>query len=552
MKKFIILSFLLSILTCKKQINIEETWTKPRLSSNEQLANYVERISNENKINFDDVNNQTAYIPSMCYTKTENKHNPCYTCHNIGKEPNYNRDVTALFVYNFPESSNENPWKNLFITKTKNYSSEEMKNYIQTDNYLDVNGEITLQKNLPKDWKGYVPDCYFNFDKEGFDKDKEANLTGWRAYRYYPFPGTFFPTNGSIGDVMIRLPKYFAQDEDGNFNLEVYKANLSILETSIKQRNINSESIDEKKIDYDLNFDGIKTQTEKVSFIFPDKKFTYVGLAKKLLEEKKIYLSGGLFPIGTEFLHSVRYIESDNDISLAKRFKELRYMRKHNYYNYAELYSFMMEEAKETKFKDRNLPENFEGDFQTGLYTGRGWTMQGFIEDKKGNLRPQTKEETLFCVGCHSGLGATKDGVFSFDRKIEDKNDSWKHWKDKGLKNQSEKKIVSNNNTIGEYAFYLEMNHAGDEFRANSEIINNFFDSNNKLKPDNKEKLSNDISSLLYPSANRANELNKAYRRIVEEQTYSLGRDSVIKSPTTVFKQVPKGQTTGLTLPEIH
>ena len=60
---------------------------------------------------------------------------------------------------------------------------------------------------------------YFNFDNEGFDKDLKNNYTGWRAFAYYPFLGTFWPTNGSTDDVLIRLPETFWKDKNGNFNL---------------------------------------------------------------------------------------------------------------------------------------------------------------------------------------------------------------------------------------------------------------------------------------------------------------------------------------------
>ena len=35
----------------------------------------------------------------------------------------------------------------------------------------------------------------------------ESTGSDWRTVRYQPFPGAFWPTNGSTGDVFIRLPK---------------------------------------------------------------------------------------------------------------------------------------------------------------------------------------------------------------------------------------------------------------------------------------------------------------------------------------------------------
>src|SRR6185312_7951444 len=83
-------------------------------------------------------------------------------------------------------------------------------------------------------------------------------------FRYKPFPGTFWPTNGSTDDVMIRLPRFFRSDAQGVENREIYKANLAILETAlgvgdkVPDEKIlrRVESIDESVVGLDLNGDG--------------------------------------------------------------------------------------------------------------------------------------------------------------------------------------------------------------------------------------------------------------------------------------------------------
>lgn len=86
--------------------------------------------------------------------------------------------------------------------------------------YTKTIGDIIVAKkleNLPKEWdvkhnekwNGYIPDCYHNFDKDGLDKNKKVNYTGWVAFAYMPFLGTFWPTNASTDDVLIRLSKKF-------------------------------------------------------------------------------------------------------------------------------------------------------------------------------------------------------------------------------------------------------------------------------------------------------------------------------------------------------
>ena len=111
--------------------------------------------------------------------------------------------------------------------------------YVRESNYFSQEGNITLAMELPNEWKGYRPDCYFNFDEEGLDQDKEGGYTGWRAFRYYPVLGTFWPTNGSTDDVLIRLDTLFTQDENNTFDKEVYRLNLAIVEALVKQKRMN-------------------------------------------------------------------------------------------------------------------------------------------------------------------------------------------------------------------------------------------------------------------------------------------------------------------------
>ncbi len=68
---------------------------------------------------------------------------------------------------------------------------------------------------MTQKWSGYTPDCYFNFDDEGFDREYNGTYTGWRAFAYYPFLGTFWPTNGSTDDVLIRLSDSFRKKAGG-------------------------------------------------------------------------------------------------------------------------------------------------------------------------------------------------------------------------------------------------------------------------------------------------------------------------------------------------
>ncbi|MEA2028486.1 MAG: hypothetical protein U9N49_05875 [Campylobacterota bacterium] len=523
--------------------------------------------------------NQSAYITSQCYTKTIDAngkaHNPCFSCHINSKAPNYIDDPDLQESYDMSEYSKVNRFTNLFKDRSNavaKISDEEILTYIRKDNYKENARLLLADKlthSLPKEWDvnnngkwdGYTPDCYFNFDHEGFDKDLDGNDTGWRAFGYYPFLGTFWPTNGSMDDVLIRLPEEFRKDESGVVDVEVYKINLSIVEALIKQKDVSLEiNVDENKYGVDLDQDGnlsiatkvvfkwIKPQYDTATQTIQNFSMSYVGRAKALLLTNEVLIAPGLYPNNTEFLHSVRYIDIDENsttIKMAARMKELRYGKKTSWNSYPQLYNASMAEIKE-KDAFPNRLRTILGDSEQGLQTGLGWVYQGFIEDINGNLRPQNYEETQYCIGCHSGIGAIADSTFVFQRKFDTKHfqKGWYHWsQDKeGLKNITEPKTKDGRY---EYTLYLEKNGAGDEFRSNMEVINKFFD-NGTLKNNEVEKLHNDISHLLYPSTPRALELNKAYRVIVDEQSFIYGRDAHVKPIENVHKEVEEGESTGV------
>jgi len=524
--------------------------------------------------------NQSAYITSQCYTKTIDAngkaHNPCFSCHTHSTKPNYIDDADLQEHYDMSAYSKTNRFTNLFKDRTEavaKISNEEILAYVREDNYKQNNKLLLsdkLTQNLPKawdvngngKWDGYSPDCYFDFDSEGFDRDPSGNFTAWRAFGYYPFLGTFWPTNGSMDDVLIRLPQVFREESNGSYSHEVYKINLAIVEALIKQKDIPLElSVDENKYGVDLNQDGHLTTANKIVFhwIKPQYDITtntlqnfsmsYVGKARELLVRNELHIAPGLYPKNTEFLHSVRYIDMDEtntNIKMAVRMKELRYGKKVAWNSYGQLQNAALSEIKEKDVFPNRL-RTIVGNSETGLQTGLGWVYQGFIEDAKGNLRPQNYEETQYCIGCHSGIGAIADSTFVFQRKFDSSHfqKGWYHWsQDKsGLKNITEPKTKD---AQFEYSFYLEKNGAGDEFRSNTEVINKFFDESGKLKSSEVEKLHNDISHLLYPSTQRALELNKAYKVIVDEQSFIYGRDAHIKPIKNVHKELEEGESTGL------
>ncbi|MBD3611240.1 MAG: hypothetical protein HUJ13_02270 [Hydrogenovibrio crunogenus] len=518
-------------------------------------------------------NNKAAYIPAQCYTKTRSKrgqvHNPCFSCHTVGKEPNYIDDSAFQMAYDFRTYSRTNRWRNLFKDRSaavKAISDEDILKYVQSSNYFDAEGNIRLaflENNVPsewdvnqnKRWDGYVPDCFFNFDSEGFDVTPEGHDSGWRAFAYSPFLGTFWPTNGSADDVLIRLPESMRQTEAGLYSRIVYRLNLAIVEAMIMRKNIAIPTTDESVYQVDLNRNGVLDMAKEVVYRWAPTKgqyMSYVGKAKQLQKKGRIHLAAGLYPEGTEFLHTVRYlnVNSDQKIELAPRVKELRYSYKQSWNNYSQLNSAAMGEVIEgDQFPDRL--RTITGNSETGVINGLGWVYQGFIEDKAGHLRPQTYEESVSCIGCHSGLSVTTDSSFAFARKLEGSNfqAGWFHWSQKGLSGLKEPQWKDGR---WEYTQYLLENHSGNEFRNNEEVKNKFFDSKGILKPAEVETLHHNIAHLLEPSTERALTLNKAYKVIVEEQSYIYGREPHVHPLNdTVWDVIPDGETTGVDAPII-
>jgi len=523
---------------------------------------------NEQNLTSKSMRNEAAYIPSQCYTNTEDEngaiHNPCYSCHIASKAPNYADDGDLQLAYSFPEHANTNRWENLFKDRESSIlaiGDPDILDYVRHDNYLDKKGEIKLAKVLPdvpegwdfngdNQWRGFTPDCYYNFDEQGFDHDPQGQYTGWRAFAYTPFLGTFWPTNGSTDDVLIRLGKSFRTLENGDESLEVYKINLAIVEAMITRSDVAIDPVDETLYNVDLDKNGDIGTAHKIHYDWApleDRTMSYVGQAKPLQAEGKLHLAAGLFPETTEFLHSVRYIDIDENgnTKMAARMKELRYAKKISWRTYSELKLAHDHEVKEENdFPDRLEP--FIGDVEAGLRNGEDWVYQGFIEDASGELRPQTYEETVFCMGCHSNLGATTDDIFSFPHKLPARDvyqQGWYHWTQKDLKNTPE---PLRSDGRFEYSYYLENNQAGDEFRENDEVIKRFFDKAGNLKPDEIEKLHSDVTHLLSPSKERALTLNKAYKVIVDEQSFIEGRDAIVKPPRNIHESVTDEQPSGV------
>lgn len=466
--------------------------------------------------------NREAVIPAMCYTRTESVNNPCYVCHqnSISGRENVMNDGGLQEAYSFSDAGLKNHWSNLFIDRSKDVaaiSDAEIDAWIKQDNYSELEGRLEAA-----DFKGWKPDLKNlhlgagAFDKEGFARDGSL----WVSYNYKPLPSTFWPTNGSTDDVMIRLGQRFRLDKDEKFSMDIYKANLAILEANFKGlEKITSWPIDENKVGVDLN------QDNKLSVVDEIKKLdSYVGLAA---DE---YLDTHLYPANTEFLHTVRYVGIDNEGNVynSARMKEVRYMKKWKVYAKPVLARHYLLESYEKEAG--NLPgyRNI-GDY--GLDNGSGWSIHGFIENKSGRLRAATHEENFFCMGCHNSVGATIDKTFSFARKVDGK-EGWGYINLKGMPD-----APNMGEDLGEIATYLKRAGGGGEFRSNAEMQARWFDQSGQLDLAKLAK-ARDVHDLIVPSPERARELNKAYKVIVDQQTFVYGRDATVTPPKNVYKEV--------------
>lgn len=512
----------------------------------------------------------SPYIPAQCYTKPVSNsgqvNNSCFACHTESKRPNYLNDSDVQLNYSFPEEAVKNPWLNMFKDRTQEIAEiddDAILAYVRQSNYLTLDGMLTLNKHLKQNqskydsnnngkWDGYTPDSYFNYDHQGFDKTPEGEYTGWRTYAYYPLPGGFMPTNGSTDDVSIRLAPAFRKNQQGQFDLTVYIVNLAIVEALIKEQDIQIDPVDEKRLGVDLDKNGELSTASIVRYEWAPLKgkfMSYVGQAKQHLAENKVHLSAKLFPEGTEFLHSVRYLDLDehDQVTMSARMKELRYAKKQFWMSYYQLEELVEKEIKERHdFPDRT--KLLRGSTEEGLTVAQGWTYQGFIEDRRGELRPQTFEEQASCVGCHSGMGVLMDSNVSFYRKLPNNSfqKGWYHWQQKSFVGTPDK--IRETDGHSQYSYYLMQNPTGDEFRSNSEVKAKFFDQQGQPKKDAFARLKSDISYLLLPSKSRALALNKAYKVIVDEQSFIHGKAPIIKPLDKVMhKEVKVDQETGIT-----
>lgn len=478
------------------------------------------------------VYNVEAVIPPQCYTKTGSDSNPCWVCHTSANGSNFADDWNLQQRYDFSAFGRHNHWTNLFKDRRVGIAAQSDKNileWVRQANYPQLRKAMSSLDDFP----GWRPQLHYarGFDSAGFARDG----SGWRAFRYKPFPGTFWPTNGSTDDVMIRLPPKFRQAAKGQWSRGIYKINLAITVAAVAvpdtlsnpQLRRQVEPLDEVLAGMDLNGDGDIRGRVSVIHGLPEH---YAGAAANIPVVRWQY------PSGTEFLHTVHYLDPDAPDFKARRMKELRYAKKGVVLTPTSIRWHYNEEAHEQKIGGRS---SYAGNAFTGLSSDFDWTLQGYIEDAQGRLRLQTREEHLYCMGCHTGLGVTVDSTFALPRKLP----GAAGWGMQRIRGQLD--VPQAGSAVPEYLRYLRRVSGGDEFRANQEMLQRFFHGGQVDTQAVQAAVNSPagILALIAPSRQRALALDKAYRLVVREQSYRLGRAAVLAPMRNVHRKLENTDT---------
>ncbi|MBS3819461.1 hypothetical protein KGY73_08175, partial [bacterium] len=376
--------------------------------------------------------NEDPAIPVQCWIETGyGTQNACKYCHtdylaDLGHGNSFPLAEDQI-LYSFPSPNlNRVNWSNIIYPQeiTQRLKKEEMSiprsgdpelpQYVRTDNWQGVyskargNGDDTWNNvsHSSSDFQLFPalnPENLYPYSKkdpthggehgfidlEGFVRDAQNQYTGWRAINFFPY-AIFTPLTGSVSGIYIRLPDRF-MTQDGEMDIEIYKKNLSLLEKNIKNLSLDSPH--------------------------------YFGDAEKIKVKK------GFYPVGTEFAHPLHYVDLNADGEMgeelngvkgpdfdyefpgtrSKRVKEIRYM-----YKWKDV---GLDDIGEEE-KEEEVPHVIGKEGKGWIDNEAGWILAAYIENRKGNLRPQTTEELLQCKGCHSSVGNTVDAVWSFERKL--------------------------------------------------------------------------------------------------------------------------------------
>lgn len=536
--------------------------------------------------------NEEPAIPAQCWIETGyGTQNACKYCHTdylatIG-HGNIYPIAEDQVVYSFPTPAlNRILWDNIIhphkITERLHQEGIALPNledvdYVRVDNWATAfekgrgNGDTEWVNRAAPDSRfalmpalnpnhlfPYVADDpttggqHSYVDEDGYVRDEMEGYTGWRSVNFFPY-AIFTPLTGSVSGIYVRLPAPF-QQSDGVFDWDVYQSNWQLLS------------------------DQIKNQASERSHYYGD--------------ADAIEVQWGFYPVGTEFAHPLHYVDlaadgewgSNLDAVVgeehpsyefpgtrSKRIKEIRYMYKWKEVGLEDI--AIDEEEGEAAY------EFFIGkEGQGWVDNGMGWILAAFIENRHGELRPQTTEELTQCIGCHAKVGNTIDAVWSFQRKLPG-DEGWGEM-NYGLYNSQTPEVTqlkdyyTADGKRGEQAGFYHSVVGGDLYgvmpdeisdelaryaQKNSEILNLSFTPEELLDDDilkdmpleeRKPRLierqhlmrrfADDLAyldfhaaedryyikgTLFYPSPSTMQSNIHAYRQVVLDQSYNLGKD---------------------------
>jgi hypothetical protein len=380
--------------------------------------------------------------------------------------------------------------------------------------------------DLPAQADGFV-----RSKTSGLWRDSQGWNTGWRAINFMPY-GIFTPQAGSVSGVYIRLPQAFMKTAAGRFDLATYAANLDLLARHIQDRALATDP--------------------------PH----YLGAAQHIERIR------GQYPLGTEFAHPLHYVDVTKDGARATRVKEVRWMIKLHPWHADEFNLGLKEERAPVYAHPR----------QGWIENGVGWLLAGWIEDAKGELRPQTPSELVQCVGCHSGnvrqsdignepvftsgTGNTIDSTWAFPRQLAGAA-GWREMDYLGYR-AAEKTLTTaepknRGHGKGEFAFFLDHVVGASLYGDMPESLETFFareipgwpalDSHSAdsliAAQEKRQQLMRGFTArkghldaqgriraeLFMPPLRDALEAARRYRMVVATQSYDFGKDVFPATP---------------------
>ncbi len=531
--------------------------------------------------------NPYGHIPAQCYIETAGgTQNPCQYCHtdalaargfgnNVpqGGLSSYIGDLTADYAFaalNWPinrQNGSINPWDNTLhpdrlaqavAEQGENPEDWDMTAWIAQDNWTPAFAQ--RPGNTSGDWDTGAEGNGFRLfpalnpadlpaDPDGFVRDAAGKMTGWRAVNFVPH-GIFTPLTGSVSGIYIRLPERFRVNAAGVEDAGVYAANLDLLSDAIQDR---------------------LTEASPRHYVG--------GAATDAVEP-------GLYPQGTEFAHPLHYVDTDADGrdgrlpgTRAARVKEIRYMYKLRRFDPG---------YGNPALKEESAPL-YANRAEAWVDNGAGWLLAGWIEDAQGALRPQTPDEMVQCVGCHSGhmpqpetggypdfqsgVGTTIDSTWALPRRLPGA-DGWREMDMMGYRADPAGGIGAANRPdpvnralqAGEFAHFLravvgvslygDMPASVEDYlrkhitadqgytadwpeiatgsvdawlkthRLRAQLLAELTDKGGHLAADG-----NLAGVFLYPPRAAALEAARRYRQVVATQRFALGKDVFAQTP---------------------